>query len=88
MAEMVLDQAEYFWQVGMEKGSRRPLDLLRFPQGRKGVADFPPLRVCQVNVTQIKRKVFKVLNFVFGNLSFFSGRYTVPFVRTWNPAQN
>ena len=72
----------------MEKGSRRPLDLLRCPLGRKGVADFPPLRVCQVNVTRITRKVFKILNVVFGNLSFFSGRYTVPFVRTWNPAQN
>ena len=57
----------------MEKGSRRPLDLLRCPLGRKGVADFPPLRVCQVNVTRITRKVFKILNSVFGNLSFFSG---------------
>ena len=50
--------------------------------------EFPPLRVCQVNVTRITRKVFKILNLVFGNLSFFSGRYTVPFVRTLNPAQN
>ena len=73
----------------MEKGSRRPLDLLCCPLGRKGVADFPPLRVCQVNVTRITRKVFKILNLVFGNLSFFSGRYTVQlFVRTWNTAQN
>ena len=69
--------AEYLWQVGMEKGSRRPLDLLRCPLGRKGAADFPPLRVCQVNVTRITRKVVKILNLVFGNLSFFSGRYTV-----------
>ena len=44
----------------MEKGSRRPLDLLRCPLGRKGVADFPPLRVCQVNVTRITRKIFKI----------------------------
>ena len=64
-------QAEYLWQVGMEKGSRRPLDLLRCPLGRKGVADFPPLRVCEVNVTRITRKIFKILNLVFGNLSFF-----------------
>ena len=71
----------------MEKRSRRPLDLLHCPLGRKGVADFPPLRVCQVNVTRTTRKIFKILNLVFGNLSFFSGRYTVPFVRTWNPAQ-
>ena len=28
------------------------------------------VRVCQVNVTRITRKVFKILNFVFGNLSF------------------
>ena len=78
----------YLWQVGIEKGSRRPLDLLRCPLGRKGVADFPPLRVCQVNVTQITRKIFKILNLVFGNLSFFSGRFSVLFVRTWNAAQN
>ena len=68
-------KAEYLWQVGMEKGSRRPLDLLRCPLGRKGVADFPPLRVCQVDVTRITRKVFKILNLVFGNLSFFSGLF-------------
>ena len=28
------------------------------------------VRVCQVNVTRIMREVFKILNFVFGNLSF------------------
>ena len=28
------------------------------------------VRVCQVNVTRITRKVFEILNFVFGNLSF------------------
>ena len=26
--------------------------------------------MCQVNVTRITRKVFEILNFVFGNLSF------------------
>ena len=167
----IFAQAEYLWQVGTEKGSRRPRDLLRCPLGRKSVADFPPLayaryrnwtdspflqslrsttalffstiarwklsprsclrqekndwqvngrswavlwmidvfkklqkkelpyskggggggaRVCQVNVTRITRKVFEILNFVFGNLSFFFGRHTVdlPFVRTRNRAQN
>ena len=38
------------------------------------------VRACQVNE--------KGLNFVFGNLSFISCRLTVPFVRTWNRAQN
>ena len=28
------------------------------------------VRMCQVNVTRITRKVFEILNFVFGNLSF------------------
>ena len=28
------------------------------------------VRVCQVNATRITRKVFEILNFVFGNLSF------------------
>ena len=70
----------------MEKGSRRPLDLLRCPLGRKGVADFPPLRVRQVNVTRITRKIFKILNSVFGNPSFFSGRYAEPFFSHMEPS--
>ena len=45
-------------------------------------------RVCQVNVTRITRKVLEILNFIFRTLSFFSGRHTVSFVRTWNRAQN
>ena len=40
-------QAEYLWQVGKEKVSRHPRDLLRCPLGRKGVADFPPLAYAQ-----------------------------------------
>ena len=40
-------QAEYSWQVGTEKRSRHPLDLLRCPLGRKGMADFPPLAYLQ-----------------------------------------
>ena len=78
MAERVLRLSTYG-----RMGWRKDLDVLSI-----GVADFPPLRVCQVNVTRITRKVFKILNLVYGNPSFFCGRYTVPFLRTWNPAQN
>ena len=38
--------------------------------GGGGMGRAGRVRVCQVNVTRITRKVFEILNFVFGNLSF------------------
>ena len=49
----------------MEKGSRRSLDLLRCPLGRKGVADFPPLRVCQAKRYANNEKDFQNFEFSF-----------------------
>ena len=49
-------------------------------------------RVCQVNVTRMTRKVFEILNFVFGNLSFvFRSPYSTvcshmePSAKLWSP---
>ena len=58
------------------------------PYSKGGGGGMGRARVCQVNVTRITRKVFEIWNFVFGNLSFVSGRHAEPFVRTWNRAQN
>ena len=50
------------------------------------------VRVCQGNVTQITRKVFEILNFVFGNLSLvFRSPYSTvcshmePSAKLWSP---
>ena len=42
-------------------------------EGGGGDGEGGRVRVCQVNATRITRKVFKILNFVFGNLSFAHG---------------
>ena len=47
------------------------------------------VRVCQVNVTRIRRERFSKFWISFSETCrSFSGRHTVPFVRTWNRAQN
>ena len=69
LATQRLELSSFMDDRCVQETTRKKKELM-YSKGGGGSGGGGRVRMCQVNVTRITRKVFEILNFVFGNLSF------------------